>query len=334
MTNYPVLKRKALFFFILFYIHTAHSQKDRPHKNFFRLYADNDALILSENATDWGYTSGSRIDFFYTASKSRSDFFSPLNQFAGPNRITTKGWGLMQMIIAPQKTSLVVPDKNDYPYAGALFAVHTVHFTNVVKKINLQSEWIIGMMGPPSFAKQTQSFFHHLIGDPPPMGWSYQLPADLLLNYNIKAEKLLTGDKSIGLVGSGELFFGSMTDGLSLHILLQVGKKNRNNFTGLTSQFFTAKKTSFSFSLKATTDLILYNALLQGGLFNSKSPVRKSNSIYGTDLQRKKITGSLDLFILFSTQKFAVSLTQKMISSEFKKYGSHCIGNISIYKTL
>ena len=327
------MKKPFFFIFSFFFLPAAYSQYNQLHKKFFRLYADNDGLFLSNRSEDWGYTGGNRIDLFYNTPGGRSDFFSRFNQLAGQNSVTTKGWGLMQLILTPKKIRPIVPDKNDYSYAGALIAVHTIHTANERGKINLHTEWIVGMLGPPSFAKQTQIFFHDLIKNPRPMGWDYQLPTDLLLNYNIGVEKQLAGIKNISFIGGAELFFGSMKDALSFHLLLQIGNKN-GYFSGLTNQYFAANKPELSVSLRTSADLILYNALLEGGIFNKESPVRNSHSKSGTSLQRLRTTGSLDLFILFSTKKFAVSLTQKTVSTEFKGYGSHSIGNISIYKPL
>ena len=326
---------KKVFFLIYLYfsLPAIHSQNDQPNKTFFRLFAENDALVPSDKATDWGYTSGCRIDLFYSPVKKRTGLFNWFNQLAGTNIVNQSGWGLMQMIIAPQKTSLSLPDKNDYPYAGALFAIHTIHSASEARKMNFQTEWVVGVMGPPSFAKETQTFFHQLIKDPPPMGWDHQLPTDLLLNYNLKAEKCLAGNKSIGLATGGEVFCGTMKDGLSLHLLLQIGN-NRDRFSGLINQYFAVKKPKLSLAFRATSEFKFYDALLEGGIFNSQSPLRKSHSKYGSVLQRQKLTGSMDLFLLFSTRKFALSLTQKMTSSEFRGYGSHRIGNISVYKTL
>ncbi|MBK8611199.1 MAG: lipid A deacylase LpxR family protein [Chitinophagaceae bacterium] len=318
----------------LFCINNAYSQNEATGKRFFRLSVDNDALILSNNATDWGYTSGISIDFFYSAVKNRSDFFNWVNNLAGPNRVTTKRLALTQLIMAPQETSLTIPARNDYSYAGALLALYSIHSANPLKKINLQSEWIIGLMGPLSFAQQTQNAFHRLIKDPLPMGWNYQLPTDLLVNYNVMAEKLILDNRFIGLVGGGELLLGSLTDGVSTHLLLQIGKNRRNYFSGLNRQYFAEKKPNFSFLVKASTNLVFYNALLQGGLFNSQSPVYQKHSVYGTGLSRQKITGSLELKILVSTRKFTATFSQKITSTEFKGYGPHCVGNISVFKTL
>jgi lipid A 3-O-deacylase len=289
-------------------------------------------LILSNNASDWGYTSGIRADIFYEAG-NKQNFFVWLNKLAAPNSITTKGWGVMQKIFAPQKTSLTIPDRNDYPYSGALFAIHTIHSANSSKKINLKSEWIAGLMGLASMGEQTHRSFHRLIKDPAPMGWDYQLPTDLLLNYNIRAERLLIGNKDVSLAGTGEIRCGTMNDDISLSLKLQFGN-NSHYFSGLKKQYFADRKIKFSLALQTSAGLIFYNALLQGGLFNSESPVHNENSKFGTDRQLQHLAGSAELSFLFSMRKLAVSFGQKITTSALKGHGTHAFGNISVYKTL
>lgn len=323
--------RTAILLLLLCVTGRAGAQREPGTKNFFRLYVDNDALILSSNATDWGYTSGLRIDFFYSPEKKYNGHFGWPGRLTGSKTVITRGWGLMQVIMAPQKTSLTVPEKHDYAYSGGLVAVYTVHAANPLKKINVQSECIIGMMGPPSLAEQTQSFFHRLIKDPLPMGWSYQLPTDLLVNYNVKAERSLVETKLIVVTGSGEFLLGSMKDGLSLDMVLQIGKQKKNYFSGLSNQYFAAEKPTVSLLFKATASLIAYDALLQGGLLNSQSPVHKNNSVSGTELTRQKAGGSLQLMLLFSARRFAATFSQQITSATFRGYGAHSVGNISLY---
>jgi len=322
---------KAALSLVLFFFATiTYSQSDPLRNSFFRFYIDNDAINFPSNAHDWGYTSGNRIDLFYTPVKANPHLLKWLNQSSEPTRVNTSGWGLMQIIVAPQKTSLVVPDKNDYPYSGALFAIHTVHSANSSKKMNLRSEWVIGIMGPSSYAKETHSFFHSIISDPLPKGWGYQLPTDLLLNYNLGLEKQLAIHRNISLIGGADLFCGSMKDALSIHLLLQTGK-NWDYFGGATNLQFAVKKPMVSVSLRATADFVLYDALLDGGLFNKDSPVLNSHSIYGTGLQRLKFGSGLDASLHYAARKFALSISQKTARIEFKKYRSHFIGNITAY---
>jgi hypothetical protein len=307
------------------------SQKDLSPQNLFRIYEDNDGINFFGKGSDWGYTNGMRLDFFHRRKSNGSNFFSRLNPSAGKNSVVTAGWGAMQVMITPKRTDYFIPDKNDYPYSGGLFVLHTVHSVNEEKRMNIQTEWILGVMGPPSLAKEAQTFIHHVIGDPRPNGWDYQLPADLLFNYNLAAEKQINADRSLKLIGGGQVFLGTLTDGLSLYGILRF-EKNINSFSGLAGQYFTQQKEKpgFMISLKPAADLILYNALIDGGLFNQKSPVRNKDSEYGTNLERKRIIGRLDVLILISLGNFSISLAQKMFSPDFNGYSSHSVGNVSV----
>src|SRR5687768_14786185 len=144
------MKQWIIYFSFLFIANTACSQ-DSAY-NFLRIYADNDAFVPSNNATDWGYTSGIRIDLFHSSSILRG-YLQGSNIYDPDDRVNTSGWGIMQKIYAPQKTSLVIPDKNDYPYSGALVLIHTFHSSHEKRKFNIASECIAGLMGPPSLGK-------------------------------------------------------------------------------------------------------------------------------------------------------------------------------------
>jgi lipid A 3-O-deacylase len=325
-----LVKQWIIYLFLLLEVNNTYAQ-DTSHR-FMRFYADNDAFVPSNNATDWGYTSGIRVDLFRTSTLLYG-VNQGINTYNHFDRMNTAGWGLMQLIYAPQKTSLTTPDKNDYPYSGALVLIKSFHSSYSKRKLNVLSECVVGVMGPPSLGKQTHIFFHRLIDDPKPMGWDHQLPTDLLLNFNLRAEKLLAGNNNMAVIGTGQVRCGTMNDDLSVGLQFQVGK-TKNYFNGLTDQSFSKNKATLFFSLKTSADLVFYNALLQGGLLNKKSPVHDKNSTLGTDRKLETLRGNVDIFFLFSLKKFAVSVGQKFSTSELKNYGGHSFGNISIYKTL
>jgi hypothetical protein len=324
------MKQGIIYLSFLLWVSPAYPQDTTHH--FLRLYADNDALVPTNNATDWGYTSGIRIDLFHYSPTLRG-YLQGFNTYDHYDRVNTSGWGIMQKIYAPQKTSLLIPDKNDYPYSGALLLVHSFHSSYKEKKLNILSECIAGLMGSPSFGEQTHRFFHRLIKDPLPMGWDYQLPTDLLLNFNIEAEKLIAHNKWAGFIGTAQVRSGTMNDALSAGICVRAGNL-KNYFNGLSGQYFPGKEIHTSISMKISADLILYNALLQGGLFNKRSPVHDKQSTLGTDRKINRLTGNLEGFFLVSIGKFAFSFQLKYSSPELKGLDQHSFGNISVYKTL
>jgi len=325
------MKRGLAYLCLLFGVNFAYSQRP-PSSNFLRLYADNDALIPSDKATDWGYTSGIRIDVFHS-SPTLYGAFQGINVSDRHDRVNTSGWGIMQMIYAPKRTSLAIPDRSDYPYSSALTVNHTFHSSFLKKKYIISSECIVGLMGPPSLGKQTHIFFHTLINDPKPKGWDYQLPTDLLLNFNWRAEKLLIGNRKLMLLGSGEIRCGTMSDGISPGLRLRFGNSDQY-FEGMTNQFFSMKNPQVSFSITANGDLIFYNALLQGGLFNSRSPVHDKQTTLGTERKPEHFVGTLGCDLLFSFKGLSISLSQRFNSSALKNYGGHTYGNITLNKKL
>lgn len=312
---------------LLLYLQTSQAQNDSSKITFVRLYTDNDAYIPTNTSIDWGYTNGMRIDVYHASKNLRGPFFRS-NKKKDVLAVNTNGWGVMQMIYAPKKTDLVIPDKNDYPYSGALLVTYSFHAANKKKKLNLNSEWFIGLMGFPSLAESTHKFFHRLIGDPEPKGWNYQLPADFLINFNFLAEKALFQDKLFVLTANGGARVGTMNDGFTAGIKFSIGKPE---FNGLASEYFSSKKINISGSIGVNANLEFYSALLQGGLLNNQSPVHDKNSKYGTSLKRELLTAVSRATLLVSTRKFAASWSITDNTSEFKNYGDHWYGNISAY---
>lgn len=323
--------KNAFFHFItLFICLSATGQEHDPPQYFIRLYEDNDGINVLLKGQDWGYTNGTRLDYFGPGKKRKTKSHQKINNFS--SKYASNGWSLMQIMVTPQKTSPFIPEKNDYPYAGALIGMHTRHKSDPFRKRNLQTEWIAGIMGPVSFAKHTQIFLHSLIGDPHPNGWQYQLPTDLLLNCNLTYEKQVAGKKGLVVVAGASGYAGTLSNGVSGFSMVRF-QKNLSYFSGLGSQFFSTdrKKVGMALSVKPVIDVVLYNALLDGGLFNRHSPLHNSNAKSGSGLRRKKIQAKMDIMLHLAFRRFAVSFTQKLYSPDYNNYSGHKVGNISLF---
>lgn len=326
------MKHWLIFLFLFLSALSGTGQKAGTANHFIRLSEDNDGINAWFKGQDWGYTNGSSIDYFYHSSKKqrsnqKKNSFSPA--------YTTTGLGITQWMFTPQRTTPVIPDKNDYPYAGALLANYTRHRADPERHQNLQTEYVAGVMGPAAFAKETQVFLHRLIGDPRPNGWGYQLPADLLLNYNVTYEKQVWGSRHVVLAAGATGLAGTLQDGAAVFTMLRF-QKNLLYFSGLNSQYFPVetKRPGFSFTFKTSADAMLYNAVLDGGLFNRHSPVRDSASSFGSDLHRKKFQASAEMRLHVCYRKFAVSFSQQLFTPDYKNYSGHNVGNLSLYAGL
>jgi lipid A 3-O-deacylase len=316
----------------------AWGQQKETYQHMLRVYEDNDIINLPGKGTDRGYSNGTRLDYFFVKEKPARLFLSRIMPKAGDSSINTYGWGVMQIIITPKNILKRIPDRNDYPYSGALFATHSLYSTNPIKKYSWQTKWMLGVMGPPSLAKEAQKFAHRLVGYIQPGGWDYQLKTDPLLNVSVDAEKQLFHiNKTIEFIGGAQGFAGTAMNGLSAYSLLRFGKMTPY-FNGYLPQYTTGKGSKNRLQLYGTirpsVEWVLQNALIDGGIFNRrKEPVPPANNTE-PDMEtrvRKRIIGKIDFGLVISCGQVCISFTQTTTTPIIKGGGKEEIGNISLF---
>jgi len=122
------------------------------HADQFSIMAENDLIFKTDNY----YTHGTRFQY------TRNDY----------------GYCIGQNIYTPnnKKATYLIP--NDRPYAGYLYAsiFHTYYLDN---GNDFFLEGQLGVVGPYSYAKQTQIWVHEKTKSEMPMGWSNQIPDHL-----------------------------------------------------------------------------------------------------------------------------------------------------------
>lgn len=124
------------------------------------------------------------------------------------------GWkfGVQQQMYTPYdlRNSEQIPGR--HPYAGYLVGFGGKRSVKKVKKdifaysdIELQ----LGVLGPASFAEQTQKFTHKLTGSRYPAGWDHQLQNEAVVQ--------------TALWGGGDWRFAGTEKGWSLHLVPEIG---------------------------------------------------------------------------------------------------------------
>jgi hypothetical protein len=85
-----------------------------------------------------------------------------------------------QIMVTPMDTDRPIPDPEDRPYVGMLYASASTQLQrgNVLHGVKL----VTGVVGPASQAEHVQAWFHELIGDDKPQGWAYQLHNEPIFN--------------------------------------------------------------------------------------------------------------------------------------------------------
>lgn len=294
-------------------------------KHSLRIQWDNDFINVRGDGTDRYYTNGMRIDYFYT-KKRKPKFPSSLLLNISDDNINIYGLGIAQFMFTPK--NIAVPDiqYNDRPYAGALYAIHSLQSIDNIKKIKVTSEIRLGVIGPLSFAKETQTWAHRVINYTKPLGWHNQVPNDIILNYNISIEKqMLQPSKKILLIGMVETFSGTTYNAAGAGFMLRVGKFN-NYFDDISASLTTEKKkTQLYVFMKPVVRVVLSNALLQGGLLNQINTQSSGYVLSKDEIERLIVL--YDVGVSFEKPKYSITISQKSIGAEFKgqytqEYGS------------
>jgi hypothetical protein len=178
-------------FGLLFVSEAQATEFARPEddKGIFSLVYENDIFAH----TDRGYTNGVRAGWLSSEAnapdwiKWSADHFLPLAS-DGDKRLSV---ALGQSMFTPADLSQRTPILTDRPYAGWLYG--SIGVVSDTGKTLDNVMLTVGVVGPYSFAEQTQKFVHKRITDSPdPKGWNNQLKTEpgVILTYERKWRSL------------------------------------------------------------------------------------------------------------------------------------------------
>jgi lipid A 3-O-deacylase len=307
-----------------------------------RIFEDNDFINIWGKGTDDAYTNGTRIDYFYRPRKHPHgvDRWMPA---AGDSTTDVYGWGVFQIMYTPDDITDRDYQPNDYPWSGELIATHSRYSYNPVKHYDLQTELVLGVIGPAAMNRQVQSMVHHLINYFQPAGWGHQYRNDLLANVNLTAEKeLVSLGSMVTVIGGAQVYAGTMQNGAALYPLILIGKK-QPYFNGFLSQYTSpgqrGKKQWQAYLLfRPEMQYFLTNAVLQGGLFttnpNLQQPARQPDSKSVTPQPYHPLqpwVGSFAFGAVLTHGRTGISFTQTATAATLKGLYCHTVGNFSLY---
>lgn len=296
-----------------------------------RFYEDDDFMNIWFNGSDDSYTNGTRIDYFYQPAHGSRLFADSWMPRAGAGGVDIYSWGAMQIMYTPDNIIDSGYQPNDYPWSGALIATHTRYSYNAEKEYDLQTELVLGVIGPAALARQTQTLVHRVEDYYMPRGWAHQFANDLLLNVNFTAEKQLASiGSAVNIIGCGQLFAGTMQNGASLYPLIMIGKMNPY-FEGLISQFTSPgkengrRRSQLYFFLKPQLQFYLSNALLQGGPFTSKPNISQPYH------SLQPFIPSFTYGVNASCGRWGASFSQIISAATMRGLYCHNYGNLSLF---
>lgn len=286
-----------------------------PVTSYVSFTYDNDFF----NATDRYYTAGLRLELSapFVQKSPLSKLLIPLQQ--SPSR---------QYIIALQQDCFTPPgirrdtiQKGERPFGAVAFLSHSLITLQPQQHKKLLTQFDIGIIGPCAKCKEEQEFLHRLLDNLAPLGWQFQLSTDIIINYNLQVEKGLWLKKGIEIVGYTGLRAGTLYDDVSAGMLVRMGRmkpyfKNDQQVNG--------KKFQLYGFVNGKVKAVVYNATLQGGLFNK-------NDIYtlkANEITRAVWVGSVGIVLVYN--KLDIEYTRVFITPESKGGLHHGWGHVNI----
>ncbi len=159
----------ALFLLLLLMAPTLYAEEKNDFAfERFNLYFENDIF----DQTDKGYTNGVKFSTIFQIDAEEYPYLRfPLFHAPTKNNFVTFSFG--QDIFTPEDTTLVVPNPDDQPYAGWLYAGMALQQADDRQSDTLELQ--LGMVGPAALGEQVQNGIHAWTGSEIAQGWDYQL---------------------------------------------------------------------------------------------------------------------------------------------------------------
>lgn len=281
--------------------------------SYFRFHYDNDYFTKSDEY----YTQGITFEYVHPSIKK---FF--LSKLLWKPYATTAQYGITLNLFGYTPTSIASDSilYGDRPFdANISFKTFLIQVDDA-RKQQLSTAFSIGVMGKAALGYDIQYNIHRWLKNPLPHGWQHQIKNDIILNYQLNYEKQLfaAGDNFL-LNTTAEARLGTLNDKLSGGFNFMAGRFNKR-FMPIVKK----AKAEYYLYGQGRANFIGYDANMQGGLFNRKSPY----TIAASDISR--VTLQADAGIIVNFKKLYLSYTQSIITKEFRTGKYHRWGGISI----
>jgi hypothetical protein len=241
--------------------------------------------------------------------------------------------GITQLMYTPKDISTETIIPNDYPYAGALYIKQALTSYDEENKQRLTTEMYAGVLGPYSYAKESQIFLHRLINYTIPQGWHRQIPTDIIIGYNMRYEKLVASlNHTAEIIARLETNAGTLFNNASVGFTIRTGKINSFASTA-SAGFFEGKagekRKSWYLFFHPSGKVVLGNSMLQGGFFSEDKAIKKEIPIASKD-RLERIVWEYEYGITVLLNRWGFSFKQKMGSPLLKDTPSQEYGSLVV----
>ena len=270
---------------------------------YLTIIIDNDIF----DYTDYYYTSGLSIELFHPAISA-----SPLSHLLPgiKGSVNYYSISLTQNMYTPRELEIDSVLTGDRPFASYLTLSHNKYSLNPSKRTRLESRIDIGVIGPNSLGQAAQDVIH----TNEPVGWVNQVANDFVLNYAIRYEKGFFRERNFEMAFFGGGQVGTLYDNMTGGLFLQIGKINgryESLFQTTPRQPDFLRRIRYYVNLNLENKLVIYDATLQGGMFNPNSVYTLPDDM----IQRYVFTGKLGFG--FGLGPLSLEAEQVFLSPEF-----------------
>ena len=283
-------------------------------EKYIRLHYDNDYF----SATDENYTQGYVMELVLPFLKK-----NPINNLLIIPEASRIQFGLAVEHIGFTPPTIGSPEiqYGERPFSAAIMLKTFAIATDTINKHRLHSSLSIGLIGPGAFGKEMQVAIHEATGNIIPLGWRNQIKNDLVINYELGYEKQLFQAKNwFSLSGNSALLAGTLYTNASVGLQSTFGIIN-SPYNSLNSK----KQFQFYGYSQILGSAIIYDATLQGGVFNTRSVYTIADS------QIERFTGQFNYGVILQLKKLHLEYFRAVLTREFKtgaptKWGGIRIG--------
>ncbi|MEO7263518.1 MAG: lipid A deacylase LpxR family protein [Ferruginibacter sp.] len=287
-------------------------QLDAP--SYFRFHYDNDYFTKQ----DQYYTQGITMEYVNPYLHKFPLAILLYKPFATPAQ-----YGLTFNLFGYTPTSILSDSilYGDRPFDANISMQFFSWQTDTVRKRKMSATLSLGVMGKAAQGYEIQYNIHKWLDNPLPHGWQYQIKNDLILNYQLDYEKqLLSAANHFLLNATAEVRLGTLNNKLNTGINFMAGRFN-DRYLPLPAA---KRKAEYYFYGQGRLNGVVYDASLQGGLLNRKSPY----SIASANINRLVFQADAGIIVNFRT--IYLSYTQSFITREFTSGSNHRWGGVSV----
>ena len=295
-------------------IHNTASFRKIEEDAYFRFHYDNDYFTK----TDQYYSQGITLEFVHPSVRK-----FPLAKLLYKPWSSTPKYGVSFNLFGYTPTSILSDSilYGDRPFNANISLQTFLIQEDPARKQQVAIAFSLGVMGPAAQGYEIQYGIHKWLDNPLPLGWQHQIKNDIILNYQVNYEKQLLGTGNHFLLNStAEARVGTLNTSLGGGFNFMAGRFNKR-YAGSDAR---KKKAAYYFYGQSRVNVVGYDATMQGGLFNRKSPY----TIPLADIER--LTFQADAGIIINFKKFYLSYTQSFLTKEFSTGTYHRWGGMSM----